>query len=71
MKACEKPEVTLYDIESQTSEVSGGNIEMSVTFGNKGYYVNAFEEMAEKISDETLIDILKKRDPEYIAEDYR
>lgn len=33
MKACEKPEVTLYDIESQTSEVSGGKIEMSVTFG--------------------------------------
>ncbi|HHB1578780.1 TPA: hypothetical protein ACN983_003853 [Vibrio parahaemolyticus] len=71
MKSCEMPEVTLCGIETQSSSARAHEIEMDITFSTKHDYVSAFEEMAEKISDDTLIDILKKRDPEYIAEEYR
>ncbi|MCX8914775.1 hypothetical protein [Vibrio parahaemolyticus] len=71
MKSHLMPEVTLDSIEKVTTVVSGGELSIDVEFGSTNDYVAAFEEMAEKISDETLIDILKKRDPEYIAEEHR
>ncbi len=71
MKPHLMPDVTLESIENVTTYVSGGELSIDIEFGSTNDYVNAFETMAENISDETLIDILKKRDPEYIAGDYR
>ncbi|EHV5556825.1 hypothetical protein LQM11_001195 [Vibrio parahaemolyticus] len=71
MKLHLMPDVTLESIENTTTFVSGGGLSVDVEFGSTNDYVEAFKAMAEKISDETLIDILKERDPEYLAEDYR
>ncbi|HBC3828686.1 TPA: hypothetical protein ACVU43_002992 [Vibrio parahaemolyticus] len=71
MEPCEMPEVTLESIEKITTVVYAGGLSVDIEFGSTDDYVTAFKEMAEKISDETLIDILKGRDPEYLAEDYQ
>ncbi|EOD9553498.1 hypothetical protein ACJ7RV_002622 [Vibrio parahaemolyticus] len=71
MKPCELPELTLDSIEKITTIPSGCEITLDIEFSLPRNYVSAFEEMAKKISDKTIIDILKKRNPEYIAEDYR
>lgn len=71
MKPHLMPDVTLESIENTTTFVKCGELSIDIEFGSTNDYVAAFEEMAEKISDETLIDILEKRDPEYIAEEYR
>ncbi|TOG14245.1 hypothetical protein CGJ08_01510 [Vibrio parahaemolyticus] len=71
MKSCEMPEVTLSGIELQSNNVTANEIETDITFSSVGDYVSAFKEMAEKISDETLIKILADRDQGYISEDYQ
>ncbi|EPS5920604.1 TPA: hypothetical protein ACX3FZ_002449 [Vibrio parahaemolyticus] len=71
MKSCEMPEVTLNGIELQSNNVTANEIETDITFSSVGDYVNAFKEMAEKISDETLIKMLADRDQGYISEDYQ
>ncbi|HIF6101357.1 TPA: hypothetical protein ACX3HY_000298 [Vibrio parahaemolyticus] len=71
MKSCEMPEVTLNGIELQSNNVTANEIETDITFSSVGDYVSAFKEMAEKISDETLIKMLADRDQAYISEDYQ
>ncbi|EGQ8036372.1 hypothetical protein NU208_001220 [Vibrio parahaemolyticus] len=71
MKSCEMPEVTLSGIELQSNNVTANEIETDITFSSVGDYVSAFKEMAEKISDETLIKMLADRDQAYISEDYQ
>ncbi|EOS9875012.1 hypothetical protein ACNKTV_002777 [Vibrio parahaemolyticus] len=71
MKSCEMPEVTLSGIELQYNNVTANEIETDITFSSVGDYVSAFKEMAEKISDETLIKMLADRDQAYISEDYQ
>ncbi len=69
MKSHLMPEVTLDSIEKVTTVVSGGELSIDIEFGSTNDYVTAFEEMAEKISDETLSGLLEKRGLYYIAEE--
>ncbi|HHI4991494.1 TPA: hypothetical protein ACP5TR_004379 [Vibrio parahaemolyticus] len=71
MKSCEMPEVTLSGIETQSNNVAANEIETDITFSSVDDFVAAFKEMAEKISDDTLIKMLHERDPEYLSEDYQ
>ncbi|MCG9699673.1 hypothetical protein L1D19_05940 [Vibrio natriegens] len=71
MKAHQMPEITLDSIEKLSTNVSGAGLLLDIEFLSPHDYANAFEDMAEKISDDTLIDILKKRNPDYLSEDYR
>ncbi|EHJ9961328.1 hypothetical protein RA813_002419 [Vibrio parahaemolyticus] len=71
MKSCEMPEVTLSGIETQSNNVAANEIETDITFSSVDDFVTAFKEMAEKISDDTLIKMLHERDPEYLSEDYQ
>ncbi|HBC3396494.1 TPA: hypothetical protein KDX89_003243 [Vibrio parahaemolyticus] len=71
MKSCEMPEVTLSGIETQSNNVAANEIETDITFSSADDFVTAFKEMAEKISDDTLIKMLHERDPEYLSEDYQ
>ena len=71
MKIGEKPTIIFDDIELTKSEVSGGTIQSEIEFSSQDSYADNFKAMAEKISDETLIEILKERDADYISEDYQ
>lgn len=71
MKLHEMPEVTIFGIETQSNNVSSNEIETDITFSSVNDYVNAFEDMAKKISDDTLIKILLNRDSAYISGDYQ
>ncbi|HDF8527460.1 TPA: hypothetical protein PEP05_000803 [Vibrio parahaemolyticus] len=71
MKSCEMPEVTICGIETQSNNVAANEIETDITFSSVDDFVTAFKEMAEKISDDTLIKMLHERNPEYLSEDYQ
>ncbi len=71
MKSGEQPNINFNNVEKFEGQHHSREIDVYIEFSNKTDFVEEFKAMAEKISDDTLIEILRARDEEYIAEEYR